>query len=277
MLKSVHNNVWVFDAEWYPDPIAGRLLYDLSHYMPDDEVIEKMFQRAGATEENPTPYLKPALCKVLSIVALIRKTHSPGKVSLKLLSLPKSPADSEREILHTFLDGIGKHQPQLVGYNSGNADMRVFAQRALINGVEVPRFFQRPEKPWLGPDYLAKENDYHVDLYSALHGWGAGGPSLHQIATLSGIPGKMDCDGQQVFKLALEGRLTDIIAYNECDVLSTYLLWLRIAHISGFVTSADYINEQEQLRELLIEEGEVGRGEHLASFLSRWGELSEKN
>jgi len=29
MFKTIKNRVWAFDAEWVPDPVAGRVLYKL--------------------------------------------------------------------------------------------------------------------------------------------------------------------------------------------------------------------------------------------------------
>ena len=39
MFKTVKNRVWAFDAEWIPDPVAGRLLYDLPDELPNVEVL----------------------------------------------------------------------------------------------------------------------------------------------------------------------------------------------------------------------------------------------
>lgn len=276
MIKTVHSDVWVFDAEWSPDPRAGRLLYELGENQSDQEVIHEMFRQGGATPENPAPFLKPVMCRVRSIVALIRRVTASG-ITLKLLSLPRSLGDVEADILKTFLEGVGKSKPQLVGFNSLGADLRIFLQRAVVNGIEVGAFLHRPEKPWLGADYFAKDNDYHVDLYSLLNGWGGGGPSLHQIATLSGIPGKLDCDGEQVYRLSLEGRLREIVAYNECDVLTTYLVWLRCIYVSGHLSAEEYEKEQLQLRKLILEEHASGRGEHLMRFINRWDDLKKKS
>jgi len=272
MIKTVHNDVWVFDAEWSPDPKAGRLLYNLGNEVTDDEVVAEMFRQGGATPEKPAPYLKPVMCRVRSIVTLIRRVSANG-ITLKLLSLPRNNEDSEAEILKVFLDGIGKSKPQLVGFNSLGADIRIFLQRAVVNGLEIGQFLHRPEKPWLGADYFAKDNDYHIDLYSLLHGWGVGGPSLHQMATLSGIPGKLDCDGEQVYRLSLEGRLDEIKAYNECDVLTTYLLWLRCIYVSRHISNDEYESEQSEVRKLISDEHIAGRGDHLMRFLNRWDEL----
>jgi hypothetical protein len=276
MIKTVHNDVWVFDVEWAPDPQAGRLLYHISDDVSDKDVVFEMFRQNGATEDNPTPFLKPVLCKICSIVALIRRVNNDA-TSFRLLSLPRDVADSEYTILETFLGGVGRSKPQLVGYNSVNADARILLQRAIVKGVAAAsQFLTRPEKPWLGPDYFAKENDYHVDLYNLIQGWGSAGPSLHQMTTLSGIPGKLDCDGQQVYSLALEGRIKDIVAYNECDVLSTYLLWLRCIYVSGHLTREQYKLEQQELKQLIIGEYQNGRGDHLMVFLEAWESLQNK-
>jgi len=40
--------------------------------------------------------------------------------------------------------------------------------------------------------------------------------------------GKMDVDGEEVAFLWLDGKLNEIVAYNEFDALTTYLVWLRV-------------------------------------------------
>ena len=66
-------------------------------------------------------------------------------------------------------------------------------------------------------------------------------PSLNEMVTVCGIPGKMDMDGQQVAPLWLKGKLGKIIAYNEFDVLTTYLLWLRLAYFGGFFSDVLFV------------------------------------
>jgi predicted PolB exonuclease-like 3'-5' exonuclease len=61
-----------------------------------------------------------------------------------------------------------------------------------------------------------------VDLKRILGGFGrAVVPSLHESATLSGIPGKLDVDGNQVAELWLQGKLREIVDYNQFDALTT--------------------------------------------------------
>ena len=87
MFKTVNTRVWAFDAEWIPDPLAGRMLYGLPEDMPDQEVFEMMWQKGGATDEDPMPYLKTVVCRIVSIVAVERIVRE-GRARLHLLSLP---------------------------------------------------------------------------------------------------------------------------------------------------------------------------------------------
>ena len=64
----------------------------------------------------------------------------------------------------------------------------------------------------------------------------------------------------------LEGRLVEIVAYNECDALSTYLIWLRMANFGDFFNNQQYIEEQKRVRNLLSTEGTLPGKEHLVNF-----------
>lgn len=277
MFKTVNSRVWAFDAEWIPDPLAGRMLYGLDEDRSDQEVFELMWQKGGATDEDPMPYLKTVLCRIVSIVAVERIVRE-GRARLHLLSLPRDSTDpvhtDEAHVVGTFLSKAGQYKPQLVGYNSASADLKAMIQRSVVRGITVPEFCQRPNKPWEGYDYFDSRNsEASVDLKEVLGGWGKSTPSLNEIATLAGIPGKMDVDGQQVACLWLEGNLDKIIAYNEFDALTTYLVWLRVAHFGGHFTSQQYEYEQELVRELIQAEVANNGKEHLNAFLTEWDRL----
>ena len=277
VLKFVHHEVWAFDAEWVPDPATGRIAYGLPEEMPDEEVLNVMWREGGATDEDPRPYLKTALCRVVSIAAVTRSQAPDGTVTLRLHSIP-SEADgnlSEAQILDRFLTAVGKAQPQLVGFNSSGADLPILIQRGIARGLHQPLFCRRPERPWEGRDYFARNSDWSVDLKDVLGGWGRSTPSLHEMASSCGIPGKIDVDGGDVVDLWLAGDIRSIAAYNECDALTTYLLWLRIAHFAGFISPEQYRAEQDQLRSLLRKRVEEQGAGHLERFLDRW-EANEK-
>ncbi len=105
-------------------------------------------------------------------------------------------------------------------------------------------------------------------------GWGKGTPSLNEIATLSGIPGKMDVDGEQVAQLWLDGHLDKIIAYNELDALTTYLVWLRVAHFGGHFTTDQYEREQDLVRKLIQREVSEQGKSHLNDYQREWDRLT---
>jgi len=278
MFKSVSSNVWAFDCEWAPDPQAGRTLYGLPPDLPDTEVVVEMWKRGGATDEDPMPFLKTVLCRVVSIAAVQRIVRGE-KTELRLLWLPRR-ADDEKQadeatLIGTFLDAIGKARPQIVGYNSQSSDLKILVQRGVIHGLRQPEFCRRPDKPWEGTDYFARGSEASIDLMDILSGWGRSTLSLHEIATLSGIPGKFETAGEQVATLWLGGRLRDIVQYNCFDALTTYLLWLRMAHFAGHFTSEQYEEEQEHVRQLIMTETEKPDGEYLEKYFDEWQRLQE--
>lgn len=277
MFKTVANEVWAFDAEWVPDPKTGRLLYGLPQDTPDRDVIETMWRQGGATEKDPQPYLKTLLCRLVSIAYVIRKVRGDGQVSLSLLSLPKNAeSESDRDEAHMltrFLEGIGRNKPQLVGYNSQGADIKILIQRSIVNGISAPGFCQRPEKPWEGVDYFARGSEAHVDLQEVVSSWGKTTPSLHELAMLCGIPGKMEVNGQEVAEMWLAGDLKGIVAYNELDALTTYLVWLRMAHFGGFFSPEAYAEEQERVRALIANRARRPGAEHLLTYQAEWDRL----
>ena len=106
MFKTVPDDVWVIDAEWVPDVETGRRVHDLPPQTADLEVMERMYREAGATAENPQPYLKTVVCRVVSISAVKRKRtgHHPVQLDLRSLPDPSNAPMPEAELLSKFLD-----------------------------------------------------------------------------------------------------------------------------------------------------------------------------
>ncbi len=277
MIRTVEPRVWAFDIEWIPDPLAGRLLLDLSHGESNERIFEAMWQAGGATDEDPTPFLKLIQCRVVSIAAVERRARSDAEVSLRLLSLPRDTGDPEQareaSVIGTFLDALGQHRPQLVGFHSLPSDLKILIQRGVVLGLSAPGFCQRPDKPWEGIDYFARDSRHNLDLKELLGGFGKASFSLHEIAVQSGIPGKMDMDGNDVARQWLDGGLRRIVDYNELDALTTYLVWLRAAHFAGRFTRDQYEIEQERVRELLETESATPGRSHLEAYRKEWDRL----
>ena len=276
MIKSIKPRVWAFDLEWVPDPLAGRLVHRLTDDLTDLEVLHEMWRRGGATEDDPQPFLKTSLCRIVSVAAVERRERPDGAATVHLMSLPRNPDDElerlESHVVGTFLEALSSRQPQIVGFNSSGSDVPILLQRGLMLGLSAPGFCSRPDKPWEGIDYFARSSDWHVDLKDAVGSWGMAAPSLHELAVQSGIPGKMDVDGQAVANLWLADDLRKIIAYNEFDALTTYLVWLRLVHLAGLIDGGAYEREQQSVTDLIQQE--IGAGKiHLQSYLEEWNRL----
>src|ERR1043166_7804265 len=273
MLKFIAPDVWVFDAEWCPDAATGRRVYGIGETATDADVRAIMYAEGGATAENPRPYLKTVLCRVVSIAAVKRSVRR-GAVSLELVSLPATGAGAldEGALLQAFLSSAGKVRPQLVGFNSASADLPAIMPRALVHRITAPQFCEHPNKPWEGTDYFAKYSDAHIDLKDlvACNGYGKSTPSLHELAAACGIPGKVGGTGADVVDLWTAGRITELVQYNQRDALTTYLVWLRIAHLSGKLMTAQFEAEETLLEEYLLSKANTGGAEHLRAFLDEW-------
>lgn len=278
MFKSVQKEVWAFDCEWVPDARSGMLLLDLPPATPPQRVMEAMWAHGGATEEDPMPFLKTVLCRIVSIAA-VRRREINGEVKLDLLWLPRKPdlaeECAEASILTKFLGAVGEIKPQLVGFNSRAADLKILVQRAVVNGLSLPGFCRRPDKPWEGCDYFARDNDWHVDMMEVLSSWGGkGSVALNEIARLSGIPGKFGTSGDDVAGLWLAGKVREIVQYNCFDALTTYLVWLRLVHFAGLFDAEKYEMEQQEVRDLIFELAAQPETEFLERYLFEWDRLA---
>jgi predicted PolB exonuclease-like 3'-5' exonuclease len=75
--------------------------------------------------------------------------------------------------------------------------------------------------------------------------------SLHELCRVMGLPGKPDdMGGPDVERYCREGRIAEVAAYCETDVVNTYRVWLRYELFRGRLTrewSAGERNESERV------------------------------
>lgn len=286
MLKLLPADAWIYDCEFVPDPATCRLVYGLPADLADRGVLEDVWRRErekqakqGRTPDD-RPMVKTSICRIVAISA-VKRSERGGKVRLSLKSLPSLDGSelAERDIVDKFLSAAGTLQPQLVGFSSREADLPILLQRATAHALHQPQFCKRPEKPWLGVDYFAKATDWHVDLLDILSNYSRGKqmPSLHEICVASGIPGKFREHGADVAELWLDGQIAEIVRYNQCDVLSQYELYIRVALLAGLITPEQHAVELAALVAMVSELIQPAVGNLLApaqTHLSDW--LSER-
>lgn len=262
MFKTFKPPIWAFDSEYVPDADVGR---SMGHEGTDEEVIVEMFKEHRDYDEtkNPSPYLQTPLCRIVSVSAMIRAKD--GK--LTLLSIPDGEGNEsdETEIVSRFLAGVESNHPQIVGWNSKGADWWIFVQRAMRHGMSFPGL-ARPDKPWLGDDYFDRYGDAHIDLKGCVSAFGAASATLDAMAACCGIPGKIGVSGGDVLALWQAGKVDEIVAYNECDAITTYLIWLRAAYFGGFLSPIEFQIGTEDVVKLLKASGKP----HLERYLEEW-------
>jgi 3'-5' exonuclease len=256
-------NTLVFDIETVPDVAFGRRLYDLGD-LPDAQVAKAMF--ALRRQQRGGDFLPLEQQRVVAISCALRKGES-----FTLWSVGEAAA-SEGELVQRFFDGIAKYTPDLVSWNGSGFDLPVLNYRALLWGLQAPRFWEtgEGETEFRYNNYLQRYHWRHTDLMDVLSGFSSRNRvSLANMACLLQLPGKLGLKGDQVWDSYQRGDLEGIRRYCETDVLNTYLIYLRFEQLRGRLTGAVYREEVERVRAYLRASGEP----HLAQFLAAWTEV----
>ena len=130
-------------------------------------------------------------------------------------------ASTKSELLRGFWAKIEREKPRVVTWNGRTFDLPVLAQRALIHGIPMRYWHQAGDK-W--NTYRQRYAlDWSCDLMDVLGGHGASKSlKLEETAIAAGLPGKLGFDGSQVAEAFAAGRLSEIRAYCETDVLNLY-------------------------------------------------------
>jgi 3'-5' exonuclease len=213
--------------------------------------------------EKGSDFQPPHLHRVVAISCCLRQGDS-----LKVWSLGE-PDAPEAELVRRFFDGVDRHRPTLVSWNGSGFDLPVLHYRALIHGIAAPRYwdtghFDRETK-W--DSYIGRYQFRHTDLMDvlALYQARAYAP-LHELALLLGLPGKLGMDGSKVAGAFREGRIAEIRAYCETDVLNTYLIWLRFQLMRGLLSATEHEAEVRHAREFLA----ASAAPHWVEFRAAW-------
>ena len=129
--------VLVFDIETVPDVEGLRKLNGLGDEIDPAQVAEMAFhQRRQVTGSD---FLQLHVQRVVAISCALRERDS-----FRIWSLG-SPEDDEAELIRRFFEGIEKYTPQIVSWNGGGFDLPVLHYRAMIHGIQAPRYWDMGE------------------------------------------------------------------------------------------------------------------------------------
>lgn len=255
----------IFDIETVPDVAGLRRLHDLPADLSDSEVAELAFARRRAAVGND--FLPHYLHRIVTISCVLRDSSQ-----FRVFSLSEPDAD-EAQIIQRFFDGVERYTPQIISWNGGGFDLPVLHYRGLLHGVSAPRYWEmgegdvRDARDFKWNNYISRYHSRHLDLMDllALYQPRANAP-LDELAKLMGFPGKLGMDGSAVWGAFLDGRIDEIRDYCETDVVNTYLVFLRFQLMRGVLTSEEYDEELDVVRQVLsgIE------ADHWTAFLSEW-------
>lgn len=257
-------NIFVFDIETIPDCASGRKIH---HWDALSDADTASALQTMQKEKTGNDFLPHYLQKVITISAVFRQ-----KDTLRVWSLGNETAD-EKDILTRFFHGIEKYTPTLVSWNGTGFDLPVLHYRALLHGIEAPRYWEIGQKDsnFKWNNYLSRYHYRHMDLMDLLAGFTprANAP-LDDLAMMLGFPGKMGVKGNQVWDLYQRNQIKSIRDYCETDVLNTYLVYLRFEKIRGTLPENIYEQECQLLKSYLATEGTQANKQHLQEFLTAW-------
>jgi len=250
----------VFDIETVPDVELGRRLLGLEG-SDDMQVAEAMLARRA--EETGSSFLPLEQHRIVAISTLLR---SGDQLQCWSVGAVDSPED---DLLRRFFGGIDKLRPTLVSWNGSGFDLPVLHYRMLRHGIASATYWDTGEldRDFRWNNYLNRYHARHVDLMDVLSAYQARGKaSLEHVSLLLGLPGKLGMGGEQVFEYWRAGRIAEIRAYCETDVLNTFLIWLRFELIRGMLTPAEYASELARVRAWLGEREET----HWRQYAAAW-------
>jgi predicted PolB exonuclease-like 3'-5' exonuclease len=253
--------VLAFDIETVPDVAGLRRLNPQWHEFSDAQVAEAAF--AQRRETTGSDFLQHHFHRIVAIGCAFRDAQG---FHVRCLGTAN---DDEPKLIAEFFKRVDRYVPQLVSWNGGGFDLPVLHYRGLIHGVAASRYWDLGEdnRDFKWNNYISRYHQRHLDLMDllALYQPRATAP-LDAMAKLAGFAGKLGMDGAQVWPAYQAGRIDDIRAYCETDVVNTYLLYCRFQKMRGQLSDAAYAAEMKLVRDSLT----AASGAHWPEYLAAW-------
>jgi predicted PolB exonuclease-like 3'-5' exonuclease len=250
-----------FDIETIPDVAGIRRVHGIGDNVDDAGVVAWFSQRRRASAG--TDFGPLHLQQVVAIGCVLRDA-----AGVRIWSVGDA-SDSEPELIRRFFDGIEKYTPQLVSWNGGAFDLPVLNHRALIHGITASRYWDwgDDDKEFRFNNYLSRFHTRHLDLMDVMAQFQIrASAGLDAMARLCGFPGKLGMDGSEVAAAVAAGRIAEVRAYCECDVLNTYLVYQRFRLMRGEMDAGEYAQEVSLVRERIS----ALDAPHWRAFIAKW-------
>lgn len=244
--------ICVFDIESVPDV---ALLKEIYGYEGDNlEVCQKAF--SAQKELTGSEFLPLSFHKIISIASVAADEFGNF---IKVGHFAKdTPLENREEILLSeFSAFINKYTPRLISFNGRGFDMPLIGVRALKYHTNLQGYYE-VENQNLGKNkwenYRQRYSErFHLDLLEALGNYGAARAlNLDSLCKMSGIVGKFEVSGSQVYELIYKDNdLAKVDFYCQSDVLNTYWLYLKYELTRAMITTNDYVANLEKMKEKL--------------------------
>jgi 3'-5' exonuclease len=226
-------SVIAWDIETVPDLRGFARAHGLDG-KDDDEI------RGAIGDKFPKHVYHSIVC----IGALIASDKG-SRWEVDAIGAPHVGDRTEKELISAFVNKIDELKPQLVTFNGSGFDFPVLRYRAMVNGVSAPGLSAR--------SYFHRYTEDAIDLCDVLASFNPQcRATLDELCRMMGISGKPDgfC-GSDVEKSFREGKIREIAAYCEGDVVSTYRVWLRHELFRRGIDQSKYEESERCLKAFL--------------------------
>jgi predicted PolB exonuclease-like 3'-5' exonuclease len=228
--------------------MASVIVWDIET-VPDLRGFAKANKLDGKTEDEireaiGAKFPKHIYHSIVCIGALVASDKG-SHWALEALGAPHVGDRTEKELISAFVAKIDALKPQLVTFNGSGFDLPVLRYRAMVNEVSAPGLSARP--------YFNRYTEDALDLCDVLASFNPQcRASLDEISKVMGFPGKPDgIAGSEVESYFHDGKIQEIAAYCESDVINTYQVWLRHELFRGRLDQSKYEQCELHLNEFL--------------------------
>lgn len=237
--------------------MTKSLVFDIET-VPDVDLITRAYGFSGSPQDVVDQYIEKLGCGGFIPATL--------QMPIAICTMPVNSQGRQSGAMQNFATSAGFWKQlssscppaRLVSYNGRRFDIPVLEMGAFRQCVPATQWFNPHGKSW-----EQSRNRYninaHWDCMEFQTGFGAGpcNGGMHVLAIQCGVPGKIACAGGDVWEMYLAGDLQAIIDYCFCDVITTYLIYIRQLVLCGDLGELDEIAIRNSVRARLAQSDKV--------------------